>query len=127
MSAKDLFPTDINDFERQEGFEVVATANPDTAYGGHLATIQAVVRQVDKSHRVIKMRDSCGNVTYKLQRFGRPVFQDERQQPGWYPFGDEADNDPGIAVENARKRVDASREDQEFIFHDPPPLPAGDA
>lgn len=95
-----LYPSDITDDERLAGFVVAEITNPDGHYAFSPQTIRAVIYPVDESHRLIKMLSPWGQVSYKLQVYGRFNFQRTDERNDWAPCGEGADLDPQAAVEN---------------------------
>jgi hypothetical protein len=107
MSAKDLFPENLTPAEAKAGFTVTEIANPDGHYAFALPTTKAVIFPVDASHRIIKMRDPGGGISYKMQQFGKFNFERPETDPAWSPCGDGFSLDPQDAVHNAARDVAA--------------------
>jgi hypothetical protein len=125
MSVRELYPSDITELEYQAGFKVMPIANPHRHFAYSRPTIDAVVYPLDQSHRLIKMRDPLlGDVSYKLQRYGKSSNSKEWEKADWLPVGDTADQDPCIAIDNASARIARASMSSQFDLEVPPPVVA---
>lgn len=83
MEEYSRFPVEITEKESQLGFIRAYVNNPDFEYMGHASFVIAVVRQLDKANRVIKLSNPSGDVEYSHQVFGR---YGSSGRPDWMPI-----------------------------------------
>ena len=98
MAAKDYFPTEVTDGERNAGFSQQQIENPDAHYAGHPPTINAVVYPLSLSRRIVKLRLPGDRIGYQLQRFGRYVFDKSNNKPEWLADLNFSIYDPAFAI-----------------------------
>src|SRR5947209_6175429 len=99
MGARDFFPIDLIDAERDSGFSQQEIENTDAHYAEQPPTISAVVYPLSLSRRIVKMRLPGDRVGYQLQRYGRYFFDKSNKQPGWLPDLGFSIHDPVFAVQ----------------------------
>jgi hypothetical protein len=109
MAARDFFPTDLTDAERQVGFVRREIENPDAHYSAQPPTIPAVVFSLSSVRRIVKMRLPGDRIGYQLQRYGRYSFSDTNKAPEWLPDLNFSIHDPAFAVEYFQSAFAAER------------------
>jgi hypothetical protein len=82
-----LYSDELTLHERQLGFELRETWNPQREIVGQPLKIRAVLLVVSPTDRIIKLNLPTGHCGYHLQRFGRWEWQPE-ELADWKPLSE---------------------------------------
>jgi hypothetical protein len=110
-----LYSTELTEADEKAGFALKENLNPQSQYFGASDTVQAVVLDLGDSHRMVKLNRPDGVSTYKLQQFGKDLFQREGEKPEWKPVDDGDFDDPVVAAAHAQQFM--TRTDIKFNLH----------
>jgi hypothetical protein len=89
MATANPYAKELTDEEQRLGFVIRETVNPRARFVSHPEKVEAVLYEINKHDRIIKMHTHIqGSATYKLQRYGRWRGEPDDKAPGWKALSD---------------------------------------